>query len=189
MTEKNILHYETVQAAFAAAHLQLHASEIHGALTGMICGGFRFESNDYLTVINDMFNNGEGLPAEVKRIVKQVYGEVWQAVLEDSYSFQPLLPDDDESLAERTNAMTVWVQGFNLGFAMQKQQIASLTTDVQEVITDFSEIANLSTEVEEDEENEQAYYEVVEYVRISAMLVFAELGLLPDDKPTNETLH
>ena len=72
---------------------------------------------------------------------------------------------------------------------MQKQQISSLTTDVQEVITDFSEIANLSTEVEEDEENEQAYYEVVEYVRISAMLVFAELGLLPDDKPTNETLH
>ena len=60
------------------------------------------------------------------------------------------------------------------------------------MITDFAEIANLSDEMEEDEESEQAYFEISEYVRISALLCFSELGTLPNkpgDKDTNTTIH
>ncbi len=64
---------------------------------------------------------------------------------------------------------------------------------MKEVITDFAEIANLSDEMEEDESTEQAYFEINEYVRISALLCFSELATLPTksggDNPANSTIH
>ena len=46
--------------------------------------------------------------------------------------------------------------------------------------------------MEEDEDTEQAYFEISEYVRISALLCFTELGSSPttvDNKNTDNTIH
>ena len=64
-----------------------------------------------------------------------------------------------------------------------------MSEDVQEVLNDFVDIANLSDEMEEDEDTEQAYYEIAEYVRISALLCFTELGVPPENTSKEETLH
>ena len=118
-----------------------------------------------------------------------MFGELWHEILDDSYSFKLMLPDDDDSMVERGHALSMWVQGFNLGFALQQKDKAILSKDVKEVIHDFAEIANLSDEMEENEETEQAYFEISEYVRISALLCFTELGAAPTDSNTPETIH
>jgi uncharacterized protein YgfB (UPF0149 family) len=67
-----------------------------------------------------------------------------------------------------------------------------VSDDVKEVLTDFGEIANLSDEMEEDEDTEQAYFEISEYVRISALLCFTELASPPikkEDSEEKKTLH
>ncbi|WP_440874317.1 UPF0149 family protein [Thalassotalea sp. PLHSN55] len=189
MNEETTLDFASVQAIITTENVKLHASELHGVLTGLICGGYTFEGDDYLAMINDLFNNGEGMPNKIKVIVKLMFNDVWQNLLDDSYGFQLMLPDDDDSIAERGNALGVWVQGFNLGFGLQQKNNAVLSDDVKEVLTDFGEIANLSEEVEENEETEQAYYEIAEYARISALLCFTELGTPPEKKSTNHTLH
>ncbi len=189
MNEETTLDFASVQAIITTEDTKFHASELHGVLTGLVCGGYTFEGNDYLAMINDMFNNGEGLPSKVKMIVKLMFSDVWKNLLDDSYGFQLMLPDDDDSIAERGNALGVWVQGFNLGFGLQQKKNAVLSDDVKEVLSDFAEIANLSEEVEEDEATEQAYYEIAEYARISALLCFTELGVPPEVKSNQETLH
>ncbi len=189
MNEETTLDFASAQAIITTENVELHASELHGVITGLVCGGYAFESNDYLAMINDLFNNGEGLPAKVKTLVKLMFSDVWTNILDDSYSFQIMLPDDDDSIAERSNAIGVWVQGFNLGFGLQQKNNAVLSEDVKEVLSDFAEIANLSDEVEEDEATEQAYYEIAEYARISALLCFTELGVPPEQKNSQETLH
>jgi uncharacterized protein YgfB (UPF0149 family) len=83
----------------------------------------------------------------------------------------------------------MWVQGFNLGFGLQQKDNAIVSKDVKEVLSDFAEIANLSDDLEEDESNEQAYYEIAEYVRISALLCFTELGAAPTQNDDKDTLH
>lgn len=190
MADNSLLDFASVQATLTTENVQAHASEIHGVLTGLICAGYAFEQSDHLAMINDSFNNGEPLPNQSRMTLKLMFGQVWQAILDDSYSFNLLLPDDDDSLIERCNALGSWVQGFNLGFGLQQKGTAVLSDDVKEVIKDFGEIANLSTEVEEDEDTEQAYFEISEYVRISALLCFAELGTPPEDKDNkNQTVH
>lgn len=187
--EENILDFASVQAIISTESVQVHAAELHGVLTGLICAGFSFESYDYLAMITDLFNNGETLPSKVKSIVKLMFSDIWKNILDDSFSFQLMLPDDDDSIVERGHAISVWVQGFNLGFGLHQKDTAIVSEDVKEVLSDFAEIANLSDEMEEDEDNEQAYFEISEYVRISALLCFTELGVPPETDTTEETLH
>ena len=63
-----------------------------------------------------------------------------------------------------------------------------MSDDVKEVLTDFGEIANLSDEIDDDEATEQAYYEIAEYVKVSVLLCFSELGVPPETKD-QETVH
>lgn len=190
MSDENI-DFATMQAIITAESVTVHASEIHGVITGLVCSGFSFDDQSYLVMINDLFNNSEAMPKKVSQAIKQLFSDVWANILDDSYSFQMLLPDDDDSIAERGNALSMWVQGFNLGFGLQQKDNKSMTDDVKEVLTDFVEIANLSDELEEDEDTEQAFFEIAEYVRISALLCFTELGTPPsaDAQPNNKTIH
>ena len=118
-----------------------------------------------------------------------MFSEVWQTILDDSYGFKLLLPDDDDSIEERGHALGAWVQGFNLGFGLQQKKQAVLSEDVKEILIDFGEIANLSDELEDDESTEQAYYEISEYVRMSALLCFTELGSPPEPNKQPKMVH
>jgi yecA family protein len=193
MTSNNTLDFASAQADITTENIKAHASEIHGVLTGLVCAGFPVEDLNYLTMINDLFNNGEGLPSKVKSTVKQMFSELWTDILDDAYTFQLMLPDDDDSIAERGHALGVWVQGFNLGFGLQQKDSPVVSEEVKEVLTDFAEIANISDEMEESEATEQAYFEINEYVRISALLCFSELGTLStkssNDTEKNSTIH
>ncbi len=192
-TQANKLDFASVQAIITTGNVKAHSSEIHGVLTGLICAGFPFEDQSYLAMLNDLFNNGEGFPKNIKSTVKQMFSELWTEILDDDYSFQLLLPDDDDSIVERGHALSVWVQGFNLGFGLQQKDSPVISEEVKEVLTDFAEIANLSDEMEEDEATEQAYFEINEYVRISALLCFSELASPPtkpsDNEQENSTIH
>jgi uncharacterized protein YgfB (UPF0149 family) len=192
-TQSNQLDFASAQANITTENIKAHASEIHGVLTGLICAGFPFEDNSYITMLNDLFNNGEGLPERTKSSVKQMFSELWTDILDDGYSFQLMLPDDDETIVERGHALGAWVQGFNLGFGLQQKDSPVVSEEVKEVLTDFAEIANLSEEMEEDESTEQAFFEINEYVRISALLCFSELATLPtksgDNNQENSTIH
>jgi len=192
-SQSNKLDFASAQADITTENIQSHASEIHGVLTGLICAGFPFEDQGYFTMLNDLFNNGEGFPTRLKATIKQMFNELWTDILDDTYTFQLMLPDDDDSLIERGHALGAWVQGFNLGFGLQQKDTPVASTEIKEVLTDFAEIANLSDEMEEDEDTEQAYFEISEYVRISALLCFTELGTLPSkaggNGQDNSTVH
>ena len=179
-TNNNLMDFASMQAILTSEDVRSHASEIHGVLTGLVCAGFEFEDQGYVTMLNDLFNDGDGFPAAVKVALKQMYSELWTSILDDTYSFNLLLPDDDDTMAERGHALSVWVQGFNLGFGLEQKDSPVVSEEVKEVLTDFSEIANLSDEMEEDEDTEQAYFEISEYVRISAILCFSELASAPN---------
>lgn len=190
----NKIDFASAQAVITTENVKAHASEIHGVLTGLVCAGFPFEDQGYLGMLNDMFNQGDSFPSAVKNIIKQMFSELWSDILDDAYTFQLFLPDDDESIVERGHALGSWVQGFNLGFGLQQKDTPVASSEVKEVLTDFAEIANLSDEMEEDEDTEQAFFEISEYVRISSLLCFSELGTLPttsgsDGTNTSGTVH
>lgn len=184
--------FSSAQSVITTENVQCHASEIHGVLTGLVCAGYTFEEQGYMAMLIDLFSNGEGFPDAVRTTIKQMYSELWTDILDEGYAFQLMLPDDDDSIVERGHALGSWVQGFNLGFGLQQKNNPVTSSEVKEVLADFAEIANLSDEMEEDEDTEQAYFEISEYVRISALLCFTELGSSPvtvNNNNTDNTIH
>ncbi|TLU66820.1 UPF0149 family protein [Thalassotalea litorea] len=189
MTQTKLITFTQLQAFLGGENIQSHASEIHGFLTGMVAAGYSLDKTDYLKILADFFNNGETLSKAMHRQMKVLFADIVHSIVDDNYSFQLLVPDDDDSIFERGQAISAWVQGFNLGFGLLQKQSSSYSEDVQEIIKDFADIANLSSELEDDEETEGAYFEILEYVRISSLLCFAELGDNPAPAQESKTLH
>ena len=186
---KALIDFVSLQAIITSEGTILHGSEVHGVLAGLICGGFSFEDQNYLLLLTDLLHNGEKFSPIITATFKSIYNQLWQEILDDNFSFALLIADDDDTLAERTVGLCSWVQGFILGFGLQQTNTSKLSTEVQEVLTDFIEIANLSEDIDEDEDSEQAFFVFNEYVRISALLCFSELGVSPETVPNKNTLH
>ena len=95
-----------------------------------------------------------------------------------------LLPGDDESLTARTAAMGQWCQGFLIGFARVGGQ--SLSEDARDVLQDLAAIAQIQDTLEESEDGESDYMEVMEYLRVAPLLLFTEFNKKaePEAKPS-----
>ena len=81
-----------------------------------------------------------------------------------------LLPSDDAPLAERAVALGQWCQGFLAGFGLTAGDRA-LSSEAMEVLQDLSAIAQIQDSLEESEDGETDYMEVMEYLRGAAAAV------------------
>ena len=101
-----------------------------------------------------------------------------------------LLPEDGEPLPERLSALAGWVNAFLAGYGVNQQSMTTLSADLKEAIEDMVELAKIEFTEEGGEEEERAYFEIVEYLRVSAMMCYTELGR--KEQPANQppkTLH
>ena len=96
---------------------------------------------------------------------------------EQGMEFEPLLPDDEQPLNGRANALALWCTGFLYGLGTGPiSDLRRLSGDVGEIVRDFTEISRATgDDAEGDESNEQAYAELVEFIRVAAQVVFEEL--------------
>lgn len=180
--------YQEAQQTLEKNELFIMPSEVHGVVAGMLACGLEIEDKEFLTILSDVFNDGVSFSGELKVLLTDFYKNISSNLADKDYQLALYLPDEDESLTDRANALVAWVSGFLLGFGLKQKDYGKLSDDVKEVIRDFTEINNLDTHFDETEEDTQAFYEVVEYVRISVHLCFAELGR-HHSQASNTTLH
>lgn len=166
------------------------AAELQGMLTGMLAGGMPMDNKEWLGALADFINQGEALPAEVKRAVQTLFDQTCEQLKASDFALSLCMPDDASPINDRGLALVNWVQGFMLGFGLHQADLTRCSEDVKEALEDFSEIARMDEEMPENEESEQALFEVMEYVRMSAMLCFNELGAhRGPSAQANKTLH
>ena len=108
--------------------------------------------------------------------------------MSEDLSFAPLLPDDDALMEERLSALAHWCQSFLTGLAAGLsrrgiQSLKALPDEAQEIIQDFAAIAQLETELADDEpeEGEASFVELEEYVKVGALLVTSLINDAGDD--------
>lgn len=159
----------------AEDHPDSSASEMHGALSGMLCTnpGLAYESWLQALFAEEIGALNEGDHDVLRKLYESTRAELTASDL----SFELLLPDDEDSLAERARALGNWCQGFLFGLAQQAGE-RHWSEESEEVLRDFAEISRLVSEGS-SEEDEEAYTEIAEYVRMGVQLIRSEFEAVP----------
>lgn len=184
--------YASLKSALEQSNLICEADEIHGVITGQLCGGQPMDGRSWMPLLQDLVNEGSPFHGESFELVEKVYHLSCQQLIDPDYSFQPELEAEDAPLDERVNSLARWVQGFLAGFGSVKQDLTEGGDDIEECLKDMTAIAQLELDDDEmnaAEETEEALSELHEYVRVSAMMIFSQFGNLPETPDEEQKLH
>ena len=137
-------------------------SELHGLLTGIICvtqAPSREEWQHILTTLEI-----PELSEEALALLADEAEDVAHALSDDELDYLPLLPDDTHTLADRVQALADWCAGVVLGFGLASGHIRP---DEMELIEHLQDVAAVEfEETDDDEEGEESYQELYEFVRL-----------------------
>jgi uncharacterized protein YgfB (UPF0149 family) len=105
-----------------------------------------------------------------------LYRQTRRQLTDTDFSFQPLLPDDQESLDSRALALGEWCHGFLQGLGYTGET-SHWPGESSEILRDFLEIVRLDAQTAEDAD-EEAYAELTEYVRVGVQVIQSELDAM-----------
>lgn len=154
------------------------AAQAHGLLSGRLAvaggdGGF-----EWLSQVLEGTESGDALRSECERMLGDLFEITYRQLAERQSEFEPLLPDDDDPAATRATALAHWCEGFLHGLVSSRHGDAlrgRLAEDpLADIIRDMLQITRAATDGD-DEAEEAAYAELVEYLRVAAQIAFEEL--------------
>jgi uncharacterized protein YgfB (UPF0149 family) len=118
---------------------------------------------------------------ECEAMLEALCAATWQQLAERQSEFTLLLPNDDAPAQLRAAGMAQWCEGFLHGLVSEthgeelRERLAS--DPLSDIIKDLVEISRATAGDEDDVEgNDNAFEELVEYLRVAAQLVYEELA-------------
>lgn len=179
MMTSAMANYAEISDALTQLGMDADAAEHHGTLCGLLCVDNRI---GYQVAFSPQAGRDTRDPK-----LEALHDETLRQLRDPELSFRLLLPDDQRPLMNRMDALTSWCKGFLFGLGTAGfDDFDRLPSEISEFMQDVIDITRTNPEaVTEDEEEESAYVEIVEYLRIGVLLLHAELQhLRPDsDEP------
>lgn len=184
--------YDQINDALRGAPCELNAAEFHGQLCGLLCTCDRLELADWL-MVSLPESDPASLSATAHELFQVLLDHSQNAMGSEDFGFQLLLPDDTAGLAARLEALANWCQGFLFGISHAGvSDIQALPGELPEIVEDLINISRAEDfELEDAEEDEAAYMELMEYVRVGVQLFHEELHGQPDNNaaPPDAQIH
>ena len=193
--------HDELAAALRRCGSSWTSAQTHGLLCGRLAMLGAIGAAAWRDQVLEDLDPNDASRVECESVLDTVLQSTWRQLAERQSEFDLLLPDEDEDAALRTQAIADWCEGFLHGLVAHKHSDTvkrRLSAEpLSDVIKDMLEITRATVGDDEDEEdNELAYIELVEYVRVATQLAYEELADLRDDAssaaPVDEprdTLH
>lgn len=160
-------------------------AELQGALCGLLC--LNPQANR-VTWYKSLFEDVDPDEDEILDLAA-LFDQTIQSLNSLDFDLQLDLPDDNAPLSSRISAMSDWCQGliFGLGTSGLTDD-TELSADCKEYIADIINISQLNDdELDDSEEDEANFEELVEYLRMGLFLIYGELQ--PHDAENNSIEH
>ncbi len=157
------------------------AAQTHGLLTGKLAIAGAPAGPDWLLQVLEDTDERNAARVECQKVLDSLYQSTYWQLSERLSEFEPLLPSDDEDISFRAPELGHWCEGFLHGLVsskhgeLLKQRLGE--EPLSDVIKDMLQITQAGLDEETDaEENEVAFTELVEYLRVAAQLCYEELA-------------
>lgn len=182
--------YEATEQLLQQHQVALTTAEMHGLISGMLCGGNHDDS--WKTLVSELTNDGLSFPQALAQPLLEIYQITRDTLEDEGFMFQLFLPDDTQdnvTVFERADGLAGWVNHFLLGLGVVQPRLDKTQGELKEAIDDLRNIAQLGYDEDEDQDQlAQSLEEVVEYVRVAAIMCHNEFTqpvvTAPEQKPT-----
>ena len=158
--------YEKMYIACEKENIFATVTEIHGLMTGLLCGGLSADQN-YIDYIEDVFNEKTAFSPPFLTALADMYTYTLYHIAEPNTQFTPLLSPKNAPLTDRLEKLREWIQCFLAGISFLQQNIDNVSKEVKESIIDLSELTKLDSNVEANKENEEHFNILIEHIRCS----------------------
>ena len=190
---KDALDFDLIADVFVTESITASPSELHGQLCGYLASGVTLPLEDWLAMVVE-FCDIEGWKEEASRaVIVELYTATLTLFQNGEFALVPSISDEDAELCERGVTLSQWAHGFLAGYGLSGQK-NDLSDETKQILRDFANISGMQAEMralEDNNDNEADLTELVEYVRLSAMMLFTEHhDINPDvDHTKQNSLH
>lgn len=177
-TANELPDYDELNEALARLEIVTDAAECHGMLCGLICADKQPKQHWLAEILPAGRESGDLLVKELLMMLEAAYATTQQQFDAAEFGVRLLLPDDNEALPVRLQALAQWCEGFYLGLGIAGiSDLDKLPEDSREIVNDMINIAQVEVDAgDTNEEDEVAYAEVAEYLRVGVLLIHEELS-------------
>ena len=173
--------YDALSRAVAHSDLSPSPAEVQGVFCGLLAARVEQAEERWLRELLPASDAIDPAAEESRDLFEELARATRAQISDPAVDFQLLLPSDETSLRERAVAVHDWSRGFLFGLGLAGVEPSTFSGQGREVMRDFVELTRMDpNDLEDNEENERALVEVVEFVRVATRLVF-EAGLQGED--------
>ena len=163
-----------VAHSLSTLRLGIDASDLHGSLSGYLCVGGSAGPADWPQALQlELAPNAlAGAP-----VLQRLYSDCQAQFEGPCADVTPLLPAQGSPLLQRATALSEWCRGFLGGCGLAGALTGpSLSEDASAILADFGMIASTHFEAVESRQDEQAFSDVLDFVRTAAALLHREVS-------------
>lgn len=178
--------FEQIEAFFYELRLSVTPSSYHGFVCGRIAAG-AVSIDELVTLSSDWLTLDEERAAAADDALRDYLALVIEGISDEGFSFQLLLPSEELPLADRLAATGEWCGAFLSGVGEGLGGAFNVTEEGREALEDLAAIAQVSTDLQGDDDEERDYVELCEYIRVAVQLLFDDLR--GSEQPPAPTIH
>jgi len=152
-------------------------AECHGISCGLLCRDEQATLDDFMALLN-MLEMVKTPGSDFQLSLEELLDSSRSQLADEDMSLTLWLPNDEETLEDRTTALGQWCSGFlaSLGGG-GKGSLSNLSEEANEALKDLQQISTADvTDTDESEEDEIAFAEIVEYIRVVVLMIREDLG-------------
>ncbi len=201
-----VIDYDLMETELSASGSSWTAPQAHGLLCSRLSLLGRAGIDDWLVfLMNDTPSAGAETdsvmgaatrPGDAALYLHEAALATHRQLSERQSEFEPLLSRDFESSLDVATSLAQWCEGFLHGLVSgptpDELRSKLAAEPISDIIKDMLEMTRAAAEGDDDEEDEAALVEIIEYVRVATQLVYEELADLRNkntDDIASGTLH
>ena len=151
-------------------------AECHGITCGLLCR-LPDASLDALIGLLDMLELVKAPGRGLRMALEDLLVATREQLSDEDLGFSLWLPNDAEMLEERTMALSQWCSGFLAGLGSSGDAtLEALSDEANDALKDLQQISTADVaDTTESEEDEIAFAEIVEYIRVVILTIREDL--------------